>query len=480
MRRLRGLGVCLAAGLLACGDNGGSGDPGETAGDSSSDGSTAGESSESESESESTDADSSTDSTDSTGDADDTTDTGETGGDEDCGPIGEPPPEGPIVQVGPSDADSLPQLVADAEPNTTFLFADGTYDLSAASILHVTTPGLRFVGGSHDRDAVILDADYAVGEIFLVAASNTTLAHMTIQRATWHPIHVTGGTDANVENTLIYDVAVVDPGQQAIKINPSGAGYYADFGTVACSEVILTDAGRPNVSNCYTGGIDAHGAWGWTVRDNYFEGWWCEQGLSEHAVHFWTTSRDTLVERNTIVDCARGIGFGLGENGNGNQRAYDDDPCPGADFLGHVDGEIRNNSIWAGRAELFASQSGFDSGVALEQACGARVVHNTVVSLQPPFVSMEYRWPNTSAEIVNNLVSHDIVERNGGQASLSANLEGQGLEHFVDGAGGDLHLVGSSTAIDAGDPDALGWTDEDIDRDPRDSAPDVGSDEHAP
>ncbi|PRP93140.1 hypothetical protein ENSA5_44790 [Enhygromyxa salina] len=411
-----------------------------------------------------------------TGDGD--TGDGDTGdGDMDCGPIGEPPPEAPIVMVAPADAGALPQMVAEAEPNTTFMFADGTYDLSGGSQIQVRTPGLRFVGASNDRDAVILDADYGIGEIFLVTASDTTIAHMTLQRATWHPIHVTGGDQANTENTMIYDVAVIDPGEQAIKINASGAGYFSDYGTVACSSVVMTDAGRAQVQNCYTGGVDAHSARGWVVRDNYFEGFWCDVGLSEHAVHFWITGRDTVVERNTIVDCARGVGFGLGQNGNGKQRVYDDDPCPGADYLGHVDGVIRDNMIFAGRPELFASQSGFDSGVALEQACGTVVAHNTVASLQPPFVAMEYRFPNTDATIVNNLTTHGIVMRDGGQASLVGNLEDQGLEHFVDAAGGDLHLVEGSAAVDAGDPSGVDWAPTDYDGDARDGAPDVGADE---
>jgi hypothetical protein len=397
-----------------------------------------------------------------------------------CGPLGEPPPEGPIVMLDPSDAPMLPQLVADAEPSTTFLFADGTYDLSGANLLHVTTPGLRFVGQNHDRDAVILDANNALGEIFLVAASNITIAHMTVQRAYWHPIHVTGGSTANTENTLIYDVAVIDPGQQAIKINTSEEGYFADNGTVACSSVVMTDAGRALVQDCYTGGIDAHSAWGWIVRDNYFEGFWCDLGLSEHAVHFWVTSRDTTVEDNTIVDCARGVGFGLGQNGNGNERVYRDNPCPSADYLGHVDGMIRNNMIFASRPELFASEFGVDSGVALEQACGAVVVHNTVMFLDQPFVAMEYRFANTDAAILNNLTSHAIVMRDGGQAQLLANLQDQGPEHFVDAQAGDLHLVAGSAAIDLGDPPSGDLAMIDFEGDPRDLAPDVGADEYVP
>jgi hypothetical protein len=386
-----------------------------------------------------------------------------------------PPPEGPVIEVTPAQAGSLKSIVEGAASGTTISLAPGTYDLSGSGPIHITTPGLTLRGASGDRDAVVLDAGYAVGEILLIAASDTAVVDMTLRRAMWHPIHAVGGESGDISGVVIYNVKVVDPGQQAIKINPSASKHYVDDGLIACSWLELTDAGRGQIKdNCYTGGIDAHSAWGWTIRDNSIRGFWCPQGLSEHAIHLWVTSRDTLVERNDIRDCARGIGFGLGANGNGNSRAYADDPCPGKGYLGHIGGEIRNNMIWAGDPQLFASDYGFDSGVALEQACDAKVLHNTVVSLQQPFVSMEYRFPNTSATIAGNLVTHNIVQRDGGQAQLDGNIEGAGLDHFVDAAGADLHLAAGSSAIDAAPP---GLVAEDFDGEPRGQSPDIGADE---
>ena len=135
--------------------------------------------------------------------------------------------------------------------------------------------------------------------------------------------------------------------------------------------------------------------------------------------------------------------------------------------------------ILANRPELFASQSGFDAGIALEQACGAVAVHNTIVSLEPPFVSIEYRWENTSAVIENNLVTHTIVARDGGMAELAGNLEGAPLSAVVDAAGGDLHLSAGSPAIDAGVVLAPGVCEDDFDGEMRDGMPDVGADERA-
>lgn len=387
-----------------------------------------------------------------------------------CEPL--PAPSGDIVELDPSD--DLAAAIAAAPAGTTLMLADGTYDVSAAEYIVFSTPGVTLRSQSGDPSSVVIDGGYQIGSILNVRADDITVAEMTLQHCRWHPIHVTGGQEADITGTLIYRVNVVDPGEQAIKINASD-GYYADDGTIACSTLTLTDEGREHVTDCYTGGIDAHLARGWQVRDNRIEGFYCAEGLSEHAVHFWNSGRDTVVERNHIVDCARGIGFGLGENGNGTSRDYGDDACPGADFVGHYGGVIRNNMIFASSAALFQSQSGFDSGVALEQACGTVVAHNTVFSTEPPFVSMEYRFGNTDVVIANNLTSHRIMERDGGSAELIGNIMDATASDFVDASNGDLHLAPDSSAIGAAEPRSD--VTEDFDGDARDAMPDVGCDE---
>ena len=392
----------------------------------------------------------------------------------DCDPL--PPPEGDVIEVGAGD--DLAAAIASAPSGSTLVLADGTYDVSGASYIVFAQPGVTLRSSSGNPESVVIDGGYTIGSVFEVTASDVTIAEVTIQRPIYHPIHVTGGNGGNTENTMIYRVRVIDPGQQGIKINATAEGLYADYGTVACSHLELTDEGRNHVTDCYTGGIDAHLARGWVVRDNHIEGFWCAQGLSEHGVHFWNSGRDTLVERNTIVDCARGVGFGLGENGNGTSRDYGDDPCPGvAGFIGHYGGTIRNNMIIGADPELFASQSGMDSGVALEQACNTVVVHNTVVSLAQPFVSMEYRFANTHATIGNNLTTHGITMRDGASADLPGNMTDVGTEHFVDAAAGELHLATGSSAVDAGAALGDAAATQDFDGDDRDATPDVGADE---
>ena len=394
-----------------------------------------------------------------------------------CPPL--PPPGGATVSV--ATVAELASAVNTASAGDTILIADGTYNLDGV-YLWVDTPGVTLRSASGDRDAVILDGNYLTGELIAVAASGVTIADLTLREAVWHPIHVMSTSGADTLDTLIYNVHIVDPGQQAIKINPVDTAHFPDHGTIACSHIELTDAGRIEVWNingsCYTGGVDAHRARDWTIRDNLIEGFWCTDGLSEHAVHLWRGCRDTVVERNVVRENARGIGFGLVSSGDA--RTYSDDPCPGAAYVGHYGGIIRNNVVFAASAGLFDSVAGFDCGICLASACGARVFHNTVAStLAPSASSIEWRFPSTDAEITNNLATHNYWQRDGATATLAGNLDAQPLSLFVDGVGGDLHLAPSATmAIDQ--VSAPVEVTDDIDGHARPVGPssDVGADEY--
>ncbi len=283
-----------------------------------------------------------------------------------------PPPSGNIVNVSTEAA--LWNAVNSNPTNTTILLADGTYHLGQnGHYLWLDMPNVTVRSASGNREAVILDDNYSATEIVTIAASNVTIADLTIMRAGTHPIHVVTSAGANNLNALIYNVHIIDPGQQAIKINASANGYYLDDGTVACSRLELTAAGRQKVldinGSCYTGGVDGHEARGWTIRDNDITGFWCSGSLSEHGIHMWDNSADTLVERNQIVDCARGIGFGLGSSP-------------------HTGGLIRNNFVVVNQ----------DVGIGLESSSNTRVVNNTVYNTNDYMASIEYRFAATAAQ----------------------------------------------------------------------------------
>jgi hypothetical protein len=393
-----------------------------------------------------------------------------------CDPL--PEPSGMIIDVTPQD--DLVAAVAGAPPGATVLLAAGNYDLTGQSVW--LGDGVTLRGQSDDPSAVVLDGGYDTnggGMVNAASASGVTIADLTIQRPRFHAIHITAN-DAAANDALIHRVRIFDPGEQAIKINHSSNGNYADDGEIACSTITLTEPGRQQVmsytssgSNCYTGGVDAHGARDWLVRDNIITGFWCSNSdLAEHGIHFWTGSRDTTVVRNHLVDNARGIGFGLTVGG----RTYADDPCSGVNDASHYGGFVANNFVSATDPNLFASPNGMDLGIGIWHACGATVVHNTVASDQAPFSSIEWRFPETSVELVNNLVSHTLRERDGASATMDGNMEDV-TQGYADLASADLHLAAGSPAIAQGSALGAMLSPEDIDGDVRPTGPDVGADQ---
>jgi hypothetical protein len=390
-----------------------------------------------------------------------------------CGPL--PAPTGRIIDVSAAQAGSLRSIVASAQTGDTIRLANGTYALSERLVFR--TPGVTLRSASGNRDDVILDGQYQAAEVISAMASNITVADVTVMRAYYHPIHVSPYS-GNVTGTLLHNLRVVDGAEQFVKVN-NVDDQYVDNGIVRCSSLELTDVGRAQVRNsCYTGGIDIHQARGWQIYANRFDGFWCASGLSEHAIHVWTGSRDTLVDRNVIINSVRGIGFGLGSTAAG--RTYPDQPCNGRSYVGHYNGVITNNFVFANDPDLFDSQYGFDTGIGLEQACGAKVLHNTVFSTRAPVSSsIEWRFPNTAASIANNLVSHNLVPRDAGIATLTGNVTGAPASLFVNAAAGDLHLRPTASAamdLAVAISTPVPW---DIDGQPRGAPADVGADEYS-
>jgi hypothetical protein len=381
--------------------------------------------------------------------------------------------------VTPADAARLGEIVRGAPSGATIRFADGTYSVTGdySRSLAVIRPGITLRGASGDPTRVVLDGQHSIGAIVYVLASAVTVTDMSIMRARDHLVHsYPGDAGPDLTGLRLHRLRLVDAGEQFVKVNPNAArSAFADGGTVSCSELTMTSTGRGNIERaygCYTGGIDVHSGRDWVVRSNTFAGIYCEDGeVAEHAVHFWSGARDTVVENNYIRSSSRGIGFGLVESGA--TRQYPDDPYPGL-YVGHYGGTIRNNVI-------LAEISQYDTGIELDQARGSTVVHNTVVETAAAtgaFSSIDYRFANTSVAIRNNLVRR-ITVRNGAAAELANNVEDVPSSWFADVASGDVHLRPTATgAIDTGRTLGEGVAGRDLDGTAHDvGAPDVGADE---
>ena len=388
-----------------------------------------------------------------------------------------PAPGGGVVNVSPAQAGELPAIVAGAPAGATIRLADGTYPIGTITM---SRPGVTLRSASGHPGRVVLDGAYGPSALIHPFANDLTVAELTLSRARDHLVHSYPAADGpSLSGLRLYRVRMVDSGEQFLKVNSNAArSAWVDSGTVACSQFVMTAAGRANIERafgCYTGGIDIHSGRGWRVRDSTFAGIYCEDGeLAEHAIHFWKGARGTVVENNVISNCARAIGFGLGDSGEG--RAWADDPYPGVGYIGHYDGVIRGNSVLADIPQ-------YDTGIELAQARGTRVLHNTLVETEnaiQSFSSIDYRWANTRAEVSNNLTRR-ITARDGGEATLAGNVEGTPDGWLVNPRDGDFHLRpgpngARDRAVRVANPGL------DIDGRARDygSAPDIGADEWSP
>ena len=384
------------------------------------------------------------------------------------------------TEVSPED--DLQAVLGSVSPGTVVRLRNGVY--SIRSNLQVTVNSVTIRSKSGNRDSVILDGNPGGGsldrmnftpEVVAITASDVHLVDLTVRYGRDHGIHIYPPANSPVSGCMLHNLHVYDCGQQLIKVNSNGnesSLFWVDSGIVeGCLIEFVDNSVMQDMGEYfYTGGIDVHGGLGWVIRWNHFRNIQRDGRLMEHAVHFWSRSRGTVVENNRFENVYRGIGFGMKQSADGLVREYEDgageDP-----YFDHLGGIIRNNTI----CNRFGIH--LESGIEIWSAFGTRVFHNTVFSADDPFSSIEYRWVE-SIEILNNLVSQQIVERDGvKESNIGYNLPAAGADFFVDVQNGDLHLAdGDLSAVDGAIP--LEDAGVDIDGEVREGFPDIGADEY--
>ena len=335
------------------------------------------------------------------------------------------------------------------------LMADGTYILN--DILEVTAAGItvRSLSGLRDRVTIKGQGMYgSVSHIFLVAADDFTLRDMTLGWVANHAVQIQGELGAG--NTLLSNLRIVDTYEQMVKISyNSSSPNYSENGVLENCLLEYTDEIGPQY---YIGGIDGHQTKNWIVRNNTFKYFISPGGdIAEHAIHFWSGSEDTLVEGNLILNCDRGIGFGLNDRG-------------------HIRGIIRNNMIYHNANDY----SFADVGIILENASNVQVYNNTIFMEHSYSNAIEYRWGGTSGGIIaNNLTNKSISSRDGGSASVFDNVTSAAAAWFINPGSGDLHLKYAVPSV-LNQGSSISGLLLDLDREPRPQGGgiDVGADEY--
>jgi parallel beta helix pectate lyase-like protein len=358
---------------------------------------------------------------------------------------------------------TVPQLesaVANANRsggNRTILLLDGVYSLNGT--LNVTAPNVTIAGKSGVRENVVIQGDAMhdtarIGNLIRVSARNFGLSGVTLQKSGFHLIQIAGESDADAP--VIRNCILRDAYQQMIKVSndPAAPGVSADNGLV---EHCLFEYSAGIGPQFYIGGIDAHASKNWIVRNNTFRNIISPgRSVAEFAIHFWDGSANNTVEKNLIVNCDRGIGFGLDRKGN-------------------MGGTIRNNMIYhAANAGRFA-----DAGIALTESPGTQVYNNTIMMDNDFPRAIEYRFAVTTGVLIaNNLTNKAIVSRDGASGIVSRNVTNAVGRWFVSPASGDLHLASAIGAVVASGQAVPGLGD-DFDGQPRPSGAgvDIGADQ---
>ncbi|MGH1342743.1 MAG: hypothetical protein ACRBN8_14375 [Nannocystales bacterium] len=412
--------------------------------------------------------------------------TGAVPGDElpiDCLPLPDIPAD--AIIVSPADNPSLDTVFSEAAPNTTIALEPGTYDRAGQPALVLSADGVTVRSTTGDPDDVVLTGGSSeTAALVSVQASDVLLAEFTIQDSSEVLVEI-GVEDVVLQRPRIYRMVLRDSLRTKLSVG-NGVARWTDDGEVACSTFARSDTFRENLTDC--GGASAlriSGGARWSVRDNLIEGHWCST-FSFATLAVDRGSRDTVVERNILRNNFRGILLG-GDNIDAGRPEPADDTCgvPDGPSWGHIRGVVVNNLTWVDDPAMAGAIPGLgtdlDSMLGLWHACGAVAVHNTSYVTLTTFNGIEWRYPDTTATIANNLVSTELASRNGALAlGVDTNVIGVDASEFIDAAGGDFRLAASSTAIDAGIVIPAVLVPEDFNRNKRTDQPDLGAFETQP
>ena len=343
-------------------------------------------------------------------------------------------PEKRVVKV--DNVSELHQAVKQAKPHTKILIAKGEYLLSHSLAVGVRHVELR--GATGRRADVVLKgtgmSERKVGVAISVNVSDVTVADLTIRDVGFHGVQVRG--EQGVKNAVLSNLHILDTGQQHVKGSSAFDGRFSEDCIVQSSLFEYSD----HAPSGYANGVDVLGGKRWIVRGNIFrrirgprkDGWRCGP-----TILFWGVCYDTIVERNVLLDCYRGIALGLAP------KPFHRAP-PARPYFDHVRGAIRNNVVWN-------LNSWANEGIEVNAGHDVRIEHNTVyVQGKIPW-SIGVRFPSCTALVRNNLSNQEIRLRDRAQALQAHNVTSAKAEWFLNAEKANLRLRRAAVvAIDEG------------------------------
>jgi hypothetical protein len=232
----------------------------------------------------------------------------------------------------------------------------------------------------------------------------------------------------------------------------------------------LYDTHARNTGNPTTK-LDIVGGRRWVVRANSIHDY--EKGGGDgisYAAFLKGNSRQGLFERNLVICSSSGssftggtrLGLSFGGGGTGTQFC-EDATCPPE----HQGGVMRNNIIM--RCD--------DVGIYLNAATSTGIYANTLYDT----AGIDVRFPESSADLRNNVLSGQIRNRDGGTSTEGSNVEfvtlGEWDAWFATPAAADFTLTNGTAIVDLGEVVAA-VTDDYCGALRRSGAPDLGAVEY--
>lgn len=310
-----------------------------------------------------------------------------------------------------SDVQSLYKALnrANKEGNTEIVLTPGDYQISKT--INIKAEHVSLVAKSKkpaDTRLIGLGMRNSrqVENLINVNAKYFTLDGLTLSDAGNHLIQINGAHDADF--VVLRNCVLQDSFQQLVKVTSGGkSNDSSDYGVVENCEFKFTKGIGPNY---YIGGIDAHKAKGWVVKHNIFRNIASPgKRVAEHAIHFWNGASNIVVEKNIIIDCDRGIGFGLQGK-----------PATGGAIIGNLIVHQDNDHPNA------------DVGILLEQTPDTQVLDNRVFFANAYPNAIEYRFVETKGIVIaDNQTNKPIRQRDGATALLIDNKRVRHLEDMV-------------------------------------------------
>ncbi len=379
-------------------------------------------------------------------------------------------PSGNIVVV--ANVTQLHQAVNNLQANTTVLLQPGDYLLNQT--LYIQQNNITIRGNSNRCDQVNLigkgmeEASYGdVPHGIWTNAINLTVQNLTVRDVYFHPVQFS----ADADSPSLYNLRLLDAGEQFIKGSSGGFGNGVDNGVVEYTIMAYTLA--PPVTDHggggsgYTNGVDIHGGDGWQIRHNLFKNFHTpdnSNNLWNPAVLMWNGSSNTITENNTFIDVDRAIAYGLTDRATGTD---------------HFGGIIRNNMIYMTPGTYSATRRANSDGmIIIWDSPQTQVLHNSLLSNLNQRLGIELRFNTNGSDVQNNLSDADIGSRNGASFTQSNNLNNATPGMFINPTTGDLHLHDTaSNAIDQVTAPADAMRDFDDEFRPAGNNADIGADE---